>query len=83
MLRRGVEVGRLVRPERTQAAPSRSERPPGLGETAGPGIERRPYGRPQEQPILIYVDTSVLAAYYCPEPLSGKASGRWPRSMNG
>jgi hypothetical protein len=22
---------------------------------------------------LIYVDTSVLAAYYCPEPLSGQA----------
>ncbi len=22
---------------------------------------------------MIYVDTSVLAAYYCPEPLSGKA----------
>jgi predicted nucleic acid-binding protein len=22
---------------------------------------------------MVYVDTSVLVAYYCPEPLSGKA----------
>jgi hypothetical protein len=26
-----------------------------------------------ERPVLIYVDTSVLAAYYCPEPLSESA----------
>ena len=57
-----------------QLSPSEPTRPfptcsrGGLGGGAGPGIERRRSGRPQERPLLTYIDTSVLAAHHCLNP---------------
>ncbi len=53
--------------------PSRLEPLSSLDQNSRKTIERVRSGSSSGQPLLTYIDTSVLAAYYCPEPLSGQA----------
>jgi hypothetical protein len=73
VLRRRIEVGGLVRPEREAASlPDLS----GLRASVklrGRALSHEITEARREQSVLTYVDTSVLAAFYCPDLLSQRA----------
>ena len=80
---RGRRGGHSASPRKGSCAPdptqehtaeaSESRGLPQSGCRRGPFAERRGGERPARRAVLIYLDTSIVVAYYCPELLSHRA----------
>jgi antitoxin (DNA-binding transcriptional repressor) of toxin-antitoxin stability system len=80
VLRRGVELRKARQTGAQPGAPSRPGLLPRFGEGERPAAESGDRREPPELPLLICVNTSVLVAYYCPEPPTGTVQGLLPVS---